>query len=301
MESKPVRGAIINSPSSDLPIIGWWSGGVTSAVACRLAIDIFGKINCRIVFIDTRNEDADTYRFKKDCEKWYGVPIESITNERWGNINEVWDHFIGLNFAHGAICSTELKRVVRLKFQKENPFSFQVFGYDIKEPRRAQAFTKNYGDTNPIYPLLMLGYDKKMCLGILESKKIKPPNAYAYGFNNNNCLNTGCVQGGIGYWQKMRDTFPAKFDTMAKKEHELTDRKGEPVTMLKDQGKEAKESGNVLVFLKPHPDYPDVKDLSMMKGRPPRPLFECNGFCGTNDLERNPTEDEINYDGTREE
>ena len=60
-------------------IICWWSGGVTSAVACRLAIDIYGKDNCRIIFIDTFNEDDDTYRFRDDCQEWYGIEIESIT------------------------------------------------------------------------------------------------------------------------------------------------------------------------------------------------------------------------------
>ena len=54
------------------PIICWFSGGVTSAVACSLAIDKYGKDNCRCVFIDTKNEDDDSYRFLKDCEKWYG-------------------------------------------------------------------------------------------------------------------------------------------------------------------------------------------------------------------------------------
>jgi hypothetical protein len=79
---------------------------------------------------------------------------------------------------------------------------------------------------------------------------------------------------------------------MADIEHELTELKGEPVTMLKDQSK-----GGGLVFLKPHPKYPHIKDISMMKGREPKPLMECNGFgCAVNDLEpRNKTENEINY------
>ena len=66
---------------------------------------------------------------------------------------------------------------------------------------------------------------------------------------------------------------------MAKVEHELTNLKGSPVTMLKDQAK-----GGGLLFLKPHPDYPDIKDISQKKGREPKPLLECNGFCVTNDL-----------------
>lgn len=102
----------------------------------------------------------------------------------------------------------------------------------------------------------------------------------------------------------MKRDFPKKFDKMAEMEHRLTDLKGEPVTMLKDQSEEAKkivkdtgDKTRQFVFLKPHPNYPLLKDISMMKGREPKPLVECNGFCGTNDLERNPTEKEINYQG----
>ena len=84
---------------------------------------------------------------------------------------------------------------------------------------------------------------------------------------------------------------------MAALEHELTDSRGSPVTMLKDQSKEAKKAGNVLVFLKKHLEYPNLKCIDDMKGREPKPLADCNGFCGTNDFgNRNPTELEINFD-----
>lgn len=88
----------------------------------------------------------------------------------------------------------------------------------------------------------------------------------------------------------MQREFPEKFNAMADMEHELTNAKGKPVTMLKDQSK-----GGGVVFLKPHPHYAHIKDISMMKGREPKPLTDCNGFCGVNDLERNPTELEINF------
>jgi hypothetical protein len=54
--------------------------------------------------------------------------------------------------------------------------------------------------------------------------------------------------------------------------------KGQPVTICKDQSK-----GGGLVFLKPNPDYPNMKDISMMNGREPESLLECNGFCSTKD------------------
>lgn len=78
---------------------------------------------------------------------------------------------------------------------------------------------------------------------------------------------------------------------MAKIEHELTDVKGEPVTMLRDQSK-----GGGKVFLLPHPDYPEIKHIGLMKGRAPKSLLECNGFCGANDFESPELFKNINYD-----
>ena len=79
---------------------------------------------------------------------------------------------------------------------------------------------------------------------------------------------------------------------MAKMEHFLTDLKGYPVTMLKDQSNGAKEllkkdkkTKLNLVFLEPHPNYPlnkSIKDFPIMKVEP---IIDCNGYCGTYDLE----------------
>ena len=282
-------------------VVCWWSGGITSAVACRLSIDIFGLDRCRFIMIDTKNEHEDTYRFKDDCEKWYGKEIEVITaiGEKYQNIQDVWMKYKSLNVATGAICSTELKRKVREKWQKENYFSYQVFGFefDRKEFNRALSLKLNHPKINSIYPLIMFGYTKEDCKKIVEDLGIEIPLMYQLGFKNNNCFGTGCVQGGIGYWQKIKTEFPDKFDAMASMEHKLTDIKGEPVTMLKDQGGEAKNNGNHLVFLKKHSDYPKLKCLDDMIVKDVEPLFECNGFCGVNDLnEQNKTQYEINFE-----
>jgi hypothetical protein len=173
-----------------------------------------------------------------------------------------------------------------------------VFGFefDKKEFNRANSLKMNHPKAKAIYPLLMFGYDKDHCMRAVQEAGIEIPVMYKMGFRNNNCFGTGCVQGGIGYWQKMKRDFPDKFDAMAEMEWKLTDMKGEPVTMLKDQGKGAKSSGNVLVFLKKHPNYPHLKCLDDIEGKEVEPLFECNGFCGTNDLNERPnTEQEINY------
>lgn len=273
-------------------IIGWWSGGVTSAVAIWFAIKMFGLHRVRIIFIDTKNEYDDTYRFKDDCEKWYGKKIETISNPEYECIQDVWIKYKSLNVANGAICSSELKRAVRLKFQNENEYSAQIFGFDADEAHRGTALTLNYPNAKPIYTLLMFGYTKRMAIKECEMNGIKIPDAYLKGYNNNNCGKTGCVQGGIGYWQMKQRLEPEQFYAMAMIEHELTELRGEPVTMLRDQSK--KNPG--LVFLLPHPKYPHIKDISMMKGRPPKPLMECNGMCGINDLSKpNKTIKELNF------
>lgn len=282
------------------PNIGWWSGGVTSAVACKEMLNLYGLDKSKIIMIDTGNEHPDTYRFKNDCEHWYGIEIETISGlgDKYKTIQDVWRRFLSLNVAHGAICSTVLKREVREAWQKNHLYDRQIFGYEFtkKEFNRALSMYLNHSDSKPVFPLLMLGYDKEMCFKMVEEAGIKVPQSYFEGFNNNNCYKTGCVQGGIGYWQKMERDRHDAFEEMAAIEHELTDLKGSPVTMLKDQSKAAKASGNVLVFLKKHPDYPNLKCLADMAPQEVKPLFECNGFCGINDLsERSETEKEINY------
>ena len=142
----------------------------------------------------------------------------------------------------------------------------------------------------------MYGLTKEDCVNILQKEGLEIPNMYKLGFRNNNCFKTGCVQGGIGYWQKISREYPDKFEEMSKVEHELTDMKGKPVTMLRTS-KSKKTPERLPLFLKPHPDYPDLPLFTEQKGREPEPLFECNGMCGINDLsERTSTEQEINYE-----
>lgn len=281
-------------------IVCWWSGGVTSAVACYLSIDLFGLDRCLFVMIDTKNEHDDTYRFKKDCEKLYKKKIKTISEigDKYDSIQDVWKKHLSLNVAHGAICSYKLKRIAREKWQKDNFFIHQVFGFEFesKEFNRAMSLKLNHYKAKPIFPLLMYGYNKEKCIEVLEQNNIDVPVMYKYGFRNNNCFKTGCVQGGIGYWQKIKKEFPDKFNEMAKVEHQLTNLKKQPVTMLKDQSKVAKQNHAQLVFLKKHPDYPHLKTIEDMKAREVKPLMECNGFCGTNDFNKpNETEEELYY------
>lgn len=258
-------------------VIAWWSGGIASAVACHWAVQMFKDVE--VVFIDTKNEDEDTYRFKDDCEKLYGQPIISIHSKVHTSIEDVWYKFNSLNVATGAICSKELKFNVREEYQNLEVHAAQIFGYDVNERQRHINMRRNYPEINAISPLIDLGITKAGTVRYFMKLGIEIPRVYKFGFSNNNCFKTGCVQGGIGYWQKIAREDPTKLDAMAEREHRITDVKGEPVTMLKDRtgGQTSR------LFLKPHPKYPEIKDISMVKGREPESLIECNGFCSTKD------------------
>ncbi|MCK5614190.1 phosphoadenosine phosphosulfate reductase family protein [Candidatus Pacearchaeota archaeon] len=261
-------------------VIAWWSGGITSAVACYWALKTFKHVE--LVMLDTKgNEDDDTYRFLKDCETLYAQKIKIISNKNYERIEDVWDEYLNFAVAGGAICSTVLKREVREDYQDLSKHWGQVFGFehDKAQIKRHFRMRRNYPEINVISPLIDMKWNKEESKAFFRKKKIKIPRAYDWGFENNNCLKTGCSRGGIGYWMKRKRKFPDSFNHMADKEHKYTNIKGEPVTICKDQS--GKKKGYVPVFLKPHPDYPNVKDISMIKGIQPKPIMECFGFCST--------------------
>lgn len=269
-------------------IIGWWSGGVASAIACKLALEKWTD-RVELVFCDTGIEHPDTYRFMSDFEKKLGVKINKISSDKFSEPEEVWRKYKGMNFALGAPCSSSLKRLPRIKYQNLQEDFGQVFGFDYgkKEEKRATNMLVNNPDLNPLFPLIVEKLDRVEIFKEIYKLGIKAPEAYKH-FLNNNCIGAydspkgGCVQAGIGYWQKIQELFPHKFEYMANVEHEISKLKGSPVTICKDQRKNKK--GNRL-FLKHNPAFPEIEDISVIKGRKPLTPFECNGFCSTTDQE----------------
>jgi hypothetical protein len=264
-------------------VIAWFSGGVASAIACKIALYKFDNVEC--VFCDTHLENEDTYRFMSDFEKALGITVTRIHSERMYEPEDVWYKYNGLNFAHGAPCSMVLKKEPRIKFQKIHTDFGQVFGFDYskKEEKRARNLATNNPELNAMFPLIVEKYDRARIFEELEVMGIKPPLAYNY-FINNNCLGNlespkgGCIQGGIGYWQKMKEIFPLKFEYMANIEHDLSQKNGKPITICKDQ---SKNNFHKKVFLKPNPDFPELKSIADIKGKKPVGFFECNGLCST--------------------
>lgn len=200
-------------------IVSWFSGGITSAVATKISLQIYE--NVQPIFIETGGHHSDMPRFLKDCENWFGVPIRVIQDTRFKDHIDLCEKLRVTNFVSGAECSRTLKKRQRQKLEKEMTITGQVFGfeYEKKEINRAIRFKEQNPDTHPLFPLIEKKLNKASCMAMVERAGIELPMMYKLGYSNNNCV--GCVKGGMGYWNKIREDFPEQFKRMADVERKI--------------------------------------------------------------------------------
>ena len=198
--------------------IAWFSAGVSSAVATKLMVD---EID-RIIYTHIDDQHSDTFRFVRDCEKWFGRKIE-ILQSGHKNVETACLASGGfVNSPHGAACSRILKRRVRQdveSLQSLHQSIRYVWGMDIEESKRAENLHNSMPHQSHIFPLIDKKIGKTHAHKILTSSGIKRPAMYDIGYVNNNCI--GCVKGGMAYWNKIRKDFPDVFQARAKMERQI--------------------------------------------------------------------------------
>lgn len=200
-------------------MIGWFSGGVTSAVACKIAIDAGHDVD--LFYCETGNHHSDHERFIQDCEHWYGRSIKILRSAKFASVEETIRYSKYLNGPDGAKCTRYLKKDLRIALEKVWPFDHQIFGFEYEKPQinRAIRFNEQYPDAKAVFPLIEKKIDKPMAMQMLVNAGIELPMMYRLGYSNSNCI--GCVKGGAGYWNKIRRDFPEVFERMAKLEREI--------------------------------------------------------------------------------
>lgn len=202
-------------------VVVWFSAGVTSAIAAKIAADTYGgRLPVHLVNCDTGSEHEDNLRFMHDVSAWLGIPLEIIRNERYTDTFSVYDETGFFKNEYGAKCTVELKKVPRRRYENLAT-DLQVFGFDADEEGRAATFSENNPEVRVWYPLVQRGITKSMARQILFDAGIAEPITYAMGFRNANCLKRGCVKGGMGYWNHIRRVLPEVFANMAAKEREI--------------------------------------------------------------------------------
>ena len=198
--------------------VGWFSAGVSSFVAIYLNKESIDEV----YYIDIADQHPDTHRFLKDCEKALGKKIQYLKHGKFNSVEDVVKHFKFINSPFGAKCTGELKKKVRLQWEKEQDevdvFRY-VWGYDVDEKHRAERLKNTSPEYEHVFPLIEKELSKAEVHGVLQQLGIKRPLMYDLGYQNNNCV--GCVKGGMGYWNKIRVDFPGVFESRAKLERQI--------------------------------------------------------------------------------
>lgn len=201
-------------------IVAWFSCGAASAVATKLALQSANGREVVVAYCDTsKREHPDNMRFLRDCEQWFGQEILILGNDDYERDPDVvfrtTRYLVG---PRGARCTAELKRSVRLGFQRVD--DIVVLGYTSEEYERRHKRTAEAEPLVNFWPVLWeRGITKADCLGIIQRAGIDMPTMYKLGYRNNNCI--GCVKGQAGYWNKIRIDFPERFAEMAAIERSL--------------------------------------------------------------------------------
>jgi len=253
-------------------VVVWTSGGVTSAIAGKIATyEYKGVLPVHLVNTDTGSEDADNMRFMLQSSAWIGLPLEIIRNEKFIDTFAVYESSNFFKGPHGAKCTVELKKVPRRKYE-DLAGDLQVFGFDADEQDRAEDFVMHNPEINTWFPLIEAGITKSNARQILLEAGIKEPRTYSEGFKNANCLERGCVNGGMGYWNHMRKVRPRVFWNMAAEERKI----GYAICSKEIKGDNG-ERVKIPVYLDEL--APDAGNYDA------EPAFQCGLFCQLPDKE----------------
>ena len=182
-----------------------------------MSVDKYGD-DCEVLYCDTlAYEHPDNLRFLNDCTKWYGKEIKILKSDKYTDIYDVFNKTRWLVGVGGARCTTELKKVVRKKYQRHG--DTHIFGFTLEEKKRIDRFSEENPELLAEFPLHDAKVSKSDCYRIIREAGIEIPAMYKLGYKNNNCI--GCVKGQSGYWNKIRIDFPEAFHKMMLTERKL--------------------------------------------------------------------------------
>ncbi len=252
----------MTSPSQEKElIVVWFSCGVSSAVAAKKTIELYGnseKHLIRIINNPVMEEDEDNKRFLKDVEKWIGKKIEFAVNPKFKSCScvEVWNKRKFMSSPYGAPCTVELKKRARQIFENHNNVNWNVLGFTYDEIERYKRFILTER-TNVLPILIDEKITKEDCFNILKKSGIEIPRIYKFGFPNANCI--GCVKAtSPTYWNLVRKIYPKVFEERANQSREIG------AKLVRHKGKR--------IFLDELPKNAKGRDLKKYD-------IECGIFC----------------------
>ena len=198
-------------------VLAQFSCGAASAVATKLALAEFGD-RCVVLNAYVEEEHPDNRRFFSDCEKWFGVPIIELRDEKYeASAIKVFETVGYIKGPRGAACTSRIKRGLLRAY--ERPGDLLILGYTAEEQDRLDDFIADFPDRPIRAPLIERGLTKQDCKAMVERAGIVLPLMYRLGYDNANCI--GCVKGGMGYMRAIRQDFPAQFERLCQAEDKV--------------------------------------------------------------------------------
>lgn len=200
--------------------ISWFSAGCSSFIAAYL---MRGRLD-HCVYIDIADQHPDSMRFVRDAERLLGIEIEVIRSDAFESVDAVNARFRYMNGTIGAPCTKHLKRRVRERWEEQHGIcrdDVYIWGFDAAkhERERAMKLESRMSYVDHEFPLIEAELTKEDAHAMCDDLGIKRPAMYDLGYPNNNCV--GCVKGGMGYWNKIRQDFPEVFELRAAREREI--------------------------------------------------------------------------------
>lgn len=204
------------SPKPGDLIAVWFSCGAPSAVAAKLAIDMYGDTcDVRILNNTVYEEPDDNRRFLIDVMTWLGRPIIDVRNSELGHTSaeRVWRERKFMSGPKGAPCTGLLKKAARFEWEIGQAPEWHVFGFTVEEKHRHDRIVRT--DAPNTLPLLIdAGVTRDDCFRMVQEAGIALPWSYGAGFPNANCL--GCVKvTSPTYWNLLRRVAPEVFAARA--------------------------------------------------------------------------------------
>jgi hypothetical protein len=239
-----------------------FSSGIGSWAAAKRVADMHGADNTKLLFMDTKMEDEDNYRFLHEAADNVGSELIIIADGR-----DVFEVFKDVKFMGNSRidpCSRILKRELADKWIADNftPETVRVYvGIDWTEEHRFVRMAARKLPWIYLAPLCDEPYIEKP--GMIEAAKaegLEPPRMYKYGFQHANCGGF-CIKSGQAQFKKLYETWPDRYLEMERKEQEVYDHIGSNHPFLKKTENGVNEYLTLREFRERYLDGPMQCDL----------------------------------------
>lgn len=210
-----------------------FSGGAASYVAAKRVLRDQPRDKVTFLFCDTKEEDADLYRFLDDAERRLNHPVTRIAEGRM-----VWEVFHDegmIGNTRADLCSRILKRELADKWVKAkcaDPVLY--FGFDFTEPDRLDGVRKAKPWARCEAPLIPEMIWKSQILDELRADGLEPSRAYKQGYSHDNC-GGACIKMGHGGWAKTLALRPDVYARWEAEERRFREHTGKDVAILRDR------------------------------------------------------------------